>query len=141
MTKISDTRAVIDQFLANTATGDAEGIAALFADEVDWKLNWPERPFAETPWIRSRSKASEVAAHFISIAEHHIPEKAGFSGLRVLVDGADAVVLGVIEQTARPTGRAYTARVALHFTVEEGRIVRYHVYEDSLAVAEAFGAR
>lgn len=29
---------------------------------------------------------------------------------------------------------------ALHLTVEDGLITRHHMYEDSLAVAEAFGA-
>jgi ketosteroid isomerase-like protein len=49
-------------------------------------------------------------------------------------------VLGEIRQTARPTGRAYRARFALHLTVEDGLVTRHHVYEDSLAVAQAFEA-
>ncbi|GAA2783244.1 hypothetical protein GCM10020219_063400 [Nonomuraea dietziae] len=57
---------------------------------------------------------------------------------RILVDGADAVVLGEIRQTARSTGRAYHARFALHLTIEDGLVTRHHVYEDSLAVAQAF---
>ncbi len=47
-------------------------------------------------------------------------------------------MLGVIRQTAAPTGRAYSARFALHLTVRDGLVVRHHVYEDSLAVARAF---
>ena len=48
------------------------------------------------------------------------------------------MVLGEIRLTARPTGRPYRARFALHLTVRHGLIVRHHVYEDSLAVAQAF---
>ncbi|MFE2376902.1 nuclear transport factor 2 family protein [Streptomyces sp. NPDC059398] len=44
-------------------------------------------------------------------------------------------------QTARPTGRAYQARFALHLTVVDGLVTRHHVYEDSLAVAQAFEAK
>jgi ketosteroid isomerase-like protein len=57
---------------------------------------------------------------------------------KVLVDGRDAVVLGDIRQTVKVTGRPYHARCALHLTVDGGVITRYHVYEDSLAVAQAF---
>ncbi len=48
------------------------------------------------------------------------------------------MVLGEIRQTVKTTGRAYRARCALHLTVDSGVITRYHVYEDSLAVARAF---
>ena len=47
-------------------------------------------------------------------------------------------MLGEIRQTVKATGRAYRARYALHITIDSGVITRYHVYEDSLAVARAF---
>jgi ketosteroid isomerase-like protein len=47
-------------------------------------------------------------------------------------------LLGDIRQTVKATGRPYTARCALHLTVDGGVISRYHVYEDSLTVAQAF---
>jgi ketosteroid isomerase-like protein len=66
-----------------------------------------------------------------------VPERADTRVERILADGGDAVVLGVIRRTAAPTGRAYAARFALHLTVRGGLVVRHHVYEDSLAVARA----
>lgn len=57
-----------------------------------------------------------------------------------MVDGTEAVVLGVFRSTARPTGRRYVAAFALHLSVVDGRITRHHVCEDSLAVARAPGA-
>ncbi|WP_240323189.1 MULTISPECIES: nuclear transport factor 2 family protein [Amycolatopsis] len=56
---------------------------------------------------------------------------------QVLVEGRDAVVLGEIQHTVRATDQPYTARCAVHLTVEDGLITRYHVYEDSLSVAQA----
>jgi len=67
-----------------------------------------------------------------------VPGCAAIAIERVLVDGAEAVVLGEIRRTAGATGRAYRARFALHLTVEDGLVVRHHVYEDSLTVACAF---
>ncbi|MFD4635621.1 nuclear transport factor 2 family protein [Streptomyces sp. NPDC058284] len=136
------TRAVIEELLRRIGEGDPERIAELYAERGDWKLDWPESEHgrAATPWIRHRSTRADAAAHFRELAEHHVPEQAATEVERILVDGADAVVLGEIRQTARSTGRPYRARFALHLTVEGGLVTRHHVYEDSLAVAQAFEA-
>ncbi|MFF5493896.1 nuclear transport factor 2 family protein [Streptomyces aquilus] len=134
------TRAVIAELLRRIGRGDPERIAALYAEHADWKLNWPEDEHgrATTPWIRHRATRADAAAHYRELAAHHVPGEADTRIERILVDGADAVILGEIRQTARETGRAYRARFALHLTVEDGLIIRHHVYEDSLTVAQAF---
>ncbi|MFF3935386.1 nuclear transport factor 2 family protein [Streptomyces phaeofaciens] len=141
-TATAPTRSVVEELLRRIAEGDADRIAELYADGADWKLNWPEREHgrAATPWIRHRATRADAAAHYRELAAHHVPGEAGTRVERILVDGADAVVLGEIRQTAAPTGRPYRARFALHLTVADGRVVRHHVYEDSLAVAGAFTA-
>ncbi|MEU3220944.1 nuclear transport factor 2 family protein [Streptomyces sp. NPDC006971] len=134
------TRAVVEELLGRIGAGDPEHIAELYAERGDWKLNWPEGEHGRraTPWIRHRSTRADAVAHYRELAEHHVAGRAATVIERILVDGDDAVVLGEIRQTARSTGRAYRARFALHLTVENGLVVRHHVYEDSLAVARAF---
>ena len=57
----------------------------------------------------------------------------------VLVDGADAVVLGVFTRTIRATGRRFASAAAVHITVDDdGLITRLRLYEDSHAVARAY---
>ncbi len=139
----TNTRTVVEELLRRIGGGDdPERIAELYAEQGDWKLDWPEAEHGRTatPWIRHRSTRADAAAHYRQLAEYHVPEGAGTEVERILVDGSDAVVLGEIRQTARPTGRAYRARFALHLTVEDGLVTRHHVYEDSLAVARAFEA-
>lgn len=140
--RASDTRSVVAELLRRIGAGDPDAIAELYADAVDWRLDWPEAEHgrAETPWIRHRSTGAGAAEHFRQIGGHHVPGEAGTEVERVLVDGEHAVVTGEIRQTARSTGRAYRARFALHLTVEDGLVTRHHVYEDSLAVARAFAA-
>ncbi|GAB7035721.1 nuclear transport factor 2 family protein [Streptomyces platensis subsp. malvinus] len=123
--------------------GDPERIAELYAKRSDWQLDWPEAEHGRvaTPWIRHRSTRADAAAHYRELAEHHVAGQAATEIERILIDGNDAVVLGEIRQTARPTGRAYRARFALHLTVEDGLVTRHHVYEDSLAVAQAFDVK
>ncbi|GGW95757.1 nuclear transport factor 2 family protein [Streptomyces noursei] len=134
------TRSVVEELLHRIGEGDPERIAELYADDADWKLDWPEAEHGRTatPWIRHRTTRADAAAHYRELAEHHIPEAAATEIERILVDGPDAVVLGEIRQTARTTGRAYRARFALHLTVDNGLVTRHHVYEDSLAVTRAF---
>ncbi|AZM50842.1 ketosteroid isomerase [Streptomyces sp. WAC 06738] len=138
----ASTRSVVEELLRRIGEGDPARIAELYAEQSDWKLDWPEAEHGRpaTPWIRHRSTRADAAAHFREIAEHHVPEDVATQVERILVDGEDAVVLGEIRQTARSTGRVYRARFALHLTVEDGFVTRHHVYEDSLAVAQAFDA-
>jgi uncharacterized protein len=136
----SDTRTILEELLQRIGTGDPEHIAELYAEHVDWKLSWPEAEHGRSamPAIRHRSTRADVVDHFHALAEHHMPDEADTRIERILVDGDDAVLLGEIRQTARPTGRPYRARFALHLTVKNGLVTRHHVYEDSLAVAQAF---
>ncbi|MER5520199.1 nuclear transport factor 2 family protein [Streptomyces sp. NPDC002763] len=137
---MSHTHAVVEELLRRIGAGDPERIAELYAEDADWRLNWPqdEHDRPDTPWITHRTGRAGAAAHYRDLAAHHVPERADTRIERVLVDGDDAVVLGEIRGTAKPTGRSYHARFALHLTVRDGLVVRHHVYEDSLAVARAF---
>ncbi|MEU3624869.1 nuclear transport factor 2 family protein [Amycolatopsis coloradensis] len=131
------TRAVVTGFLARLAEGKPEQIAELFAETVDWQLDWPAEGHPAVPWIKPRSTRAEVADHFRALNTFHVPDKRGGGVPRILVDGPDVVVLGEIRQTVKATGKAYIARCALHLTIDNGLIARYHVYEDSLTVAQA----
>jgi uncharacterized protein len=130
-----DTRAVVHQYLSALGAGEVEVVASLFAETFDWRLNWPaDQLGGEIPWIRARATTHDVAQHFRTIAAHHQPAAQGTTVDQVLVDGEDAVVMGTIRQRMLCSGQAYEARFALHLRVTAGRIVRHHVYEDSLAV-------
>lgn len=140
VTETDDTKAAVQRLLGRIGDGDPELIAELYADDCDWRLDWPEDEHrsSATPWIRHRRSRSDAADHFRILGEFHRAEEAATTVDRILVDGADAVVLGEIRQTARTTGRAYRSRFALHLTFADGLVVRHHVYEDSLSVYRAF---
>ncbi|MFF5519285.1 nuclear transport factor 2 family protein [Streptomyces coeruleorubidus] len=127
------TRAVVQEFLAARLAGDTERLVELFADEVDWVL--ADNP--GVPWIRPRSTAAECAAQFDELMEHTVPEDARASLDAFLVDGADAVLMGHLSGTVRATGKSFEGPFALRLTVEDGRITRHHLYENSLSIAEA----
>ena len=127
------TRSVVQDFLAARLAGDTERLIALFADEVDWVL--ADNPAA--PWIRPRSTPAECAALFTELMEHTVPEHARASVDTFLVDGTDAVLMGHLSGTVRATGKSFEGPFALHLTVENGRITRHRLYENSLSIAQA----
>ena len=133
----------MEELLRRIGDGDPESVAEMYAEQGDWKMDWPEAEHGRTatPWIRHCSTRADAAAFYRDLAEHHVAGQAATEVERILVDGSDAVVLGEIRQTARSTGRAYRARFALHLTVEDGIVTRHHIYEDSLAVAQAFDTK
>ncbi|GAA2203852.1 nuclear transport factor 2 family protein [Nonomuraea monospora] len=130
----------VQELLRRIGEGDAERVAELFAEKSEWRFNWPAEGHPAVPWIRPRSSRADVAEHFRMLGAYHVPELNGTSVARILVDGDDAVVLGDIAQTVAATGRSYTSPFALHLTVTDGLITRYHIYEDSLTVARALSA-
>lgn len=135
------TRDIVEELLRRMAEGDHDRTAELFAEPIDWQLDWPAEGHPAVPWIRPRSSRADVADHFRTLEAYHVPELNGTSVTRILVDGTQAVVFGEIAQTVRADGTAYTSPFALHLTVEDGLVTRYHIYEDSLTVARALGAQ
>ncbi|MEU5955177.1 nuclear transport factor 2 family protein [Streptomyces sp. NPDC047525] len=133
MTTEDATRTAVQAFLNHRLTGDTEALTALFADEVDWLL--AENP--GVPWIRPRTTAAECAAQADELAAHTIPEKAGATVDTILVDGTDAVILGSLWGTVRDTGKPFEGPFALRLTVEDGRVTRHHLYENSRSIADA----
>lgn len=132
------TRGAVTKFLTRLEAGDPAQIAELFAESVDWKLDWPEEGHPAVPWIRARTTRADVADHFRQLNAFHLADKQGGVGPTVLVDNTEAVILGEIRQTVRATEKPYVASFALRLSVRGGLITRYHVYEDSLTVANAF---
>jgi uncharacterized protein len=134
-----DTRAAVEELLNRIGCGDPERIADMYAEHVDWQLNWPEDEHGgPVPWIRQRATRADVERHYGDIAAHHVTGRAAAQIAEVLVDGESAVVTGTLTNVVSRTGKRYDARFALHLKVAEGRITSHHVYEDSLAVSRAW---
>ncbi|QIS14170.1 nuclear transport factor 2 family protein [Nocardia arthritidis] len=127
------TRTTVNAFLAARANADTETLTALFADEVDWLL--AENPVV--PWIKPRRTAAECAAQFEELMAYIVPEDARASIDTFLVDGTEAVLFGHLSGTVRATGKSFEGPFALRLTVEEGRITRHHLYENSVSIAAA----
>lgn len=127
------TRTVVQEFLTARLASDTARLTEIFADDVDWLL--AENPVV--PWIRPRSTGPECALQGEELAKYTVAEDSSATMDALLVDGTDAVILGRLSGTVSATGKSFEGPFALRLTVENGRITRHHLYENSLSVAEA----
>ena len=127
------TKSLILRFLETLGTGDADQIAALFADDVDWNVAGN----GDLPWVGRRSQKAHVADYFRTMWSQFAG--AGTAVVHsVLVDGDSGVVFATIANASAATGRPFETPVAMHFETSAGEIVKLHLYEDSWAVSNAF---
>jgi len=130
------TEAVTTEFLRRLSVQDAHGLGELFADEIDWNVPGD----ANLPWTGRRSRRDQVPEYFAALWGALVPGESTAAVDKVVIDGAEAVVLGGFVHTAGSTGKRFETPVALHLTVADGKIVRLHLYEDTLTVSRAFEA-
>jgi ketosteroid isomerase-like protein len=129
------TRETVDSFFARFGAGDLPALLDLFAEQVDFRVSGAPN----VPWAGHRSSKEEIA-EFFGLFGKHLTAPETFALDTTIVDGEHAVVTGNCVFGVLSTGKTFTNDFALHFTVTAGKIVRYHMYEDSHAISMAFTA-
>lgn len=123
------TRQTIESFFRRLSSG--EDVSDIFAESVDHYV-----PGAEAvPWTGRRSTRAEVAEFFGMLREYLEPRS--FDLTQLIVQDYEAVALGRFAYRVRSNGRPFEGQFALHLTVADGLITRYHMYEDSYALERA----
>lgn len=131
-----DARAVAGQLLAAIGAHDLDGLAALFAEEVDWFVPGS----SALPWTGRRTHGSQAADFFAVMWPYYLADRSTAEIHEIMSDGSSAVVLGSFSHVVRDTGRAFTTPVALHIKVEGGKITHLQLYEDTLLITQSFGS-
>ncbi|PJN30970.1 hypothetical protein CG747_45440 [Streptomyces sp. CB02959] len=120
------------EFYRHVAAREIEALGELIAEEIDWDIYGAE----VVPWVGPRRTRAEAVEFFATLSDHLESEE--FTVNRIVVDGADAVVIGHMRQIVKATGKVFDSPFAFHLKVEGGKIARYITFEDSLALARAF---
>jgi hypothetical protein len=128
------TKDVAEQLVQRLGAGDAEGLGALFAESIDWRVPFNEK----LPWTGTRSQKSDVPEYFRTLWSSLEAGKSIVEFDTILVDGDDAVLLAHFSHMAAPTGKRFDTDVAMRITVSGDKITRLHLYEDTFAVDQAF---
>ncbi|WP_075693729.1 nuclear transport factor 2 family protein [Streptomyces acidiscabies] len=135
-TDTQTSRTVAKKFVERLAKHDPDGIQELFAEEIDWHVPGSDA----LPWTGRRTRREEVAPYFTTMWSHFAHDESKAVLERIVVDGGDVALMAVFTHTVAANGKEFSTPTAMHLTVEDGRIVRLHQYEDTLTVAEAFNA-
>ena len=114
------------------AEGKAAEAAALFADSVSFSIPHPPG----IPWVPEVSSADDMRT-FFELLQTHVQAKQ-FDLHQIIAADDDVVLTGRMVSQVKKTGRDIDTAFALHTTVHNGKITRYHLYEDTYAVARAY---
>ncbi|WP_019818593.1 nuclear transport factor 2 family protein [Saccharomonospora saliphila] len=133
MTTTTTPEDVVREVFRRDGAGDLDGAAALFAPSVDFAI--PGAP--DIPWIPDADSPEGMREFFRRL--HDQLSRESFDITHTLTDGDDVVLLGRLHSVVKATGRPIHSRFAMHMTVTDGLITRWHMYEDGWEVARAAG--
>ncbi|AOS63793.1 nuclear transport factor 2 family protein [Actinoalloteichus hymeniacidonis] len=108
-------------------------LAEHYDEDVDWFIPGDT---SVVPWIGRKVGRAGVAEFYTQLAAG--TELAHFGIDTIIGDGDRCVVLGGLRTTVLATGRVIETDFAFDVRVRDGLITRYHMFEDTWAVASAF---
>jgi ketosteroid isomerase-like protein len=128
----SAAKVVRAQYLASAA-GDLEALRATLAPDVEWTemAGFPLAGTYRTPTGVTSNVMDKLGTDWDQWTAHDDT---------YVVDGENVVVLARYTATNRATGRPIDVRVAHHFIVRSGRIVRFEQFVDTAKVRDAMPA-
>ncbi|WP_033318898.1 nuclear transport factor 2 family protein [Streptomyces yerevanensis] len=120
------------QYLAS-AHGDLEALRATLADDVEWTemAGFPLAGTYRTPEGVTSAVMEQLAKDWDDWTAHDDT---------YVVDGENVVVLARYTATNKATGKDINVRVAHHFIVRGGLIVRFEQFVDTAKVRDAMSA-
>lgn len=130
---MSQVRAIAEQYLARTAEGDIDHILELFAPDATLRVDGSPR----IPWLGERITEAARREFFELLFAKVTVER--FDVEKILTDSSDALILGELSDVVNATGRRFGFPFVIRITVADDRVTRYHMFEDSYALHEAFG--
>ncbi|MEU1272291.1 nuclear transport factor 2 family protein [Streptomyces sp. NPDC005799] len=121
---------IIEDHYAASARGDLDGMVAPFAPDVEW-TEMAGFPYAGT--YHGPAAVREAVFERLGV------DWAGYEAVpeQLVDDGESVVAFGTYSGTYRATGKAMRARFVHHWTVRDGRVVRFEQFTDTHLVRAA----
>jgi ketosteroid isomerase-like protein len=105
--------------------GDVPAILGMLADDVDW---YDPGPPEVTHAGRYRGR-DDVGRFFSKVGESLDIE--AFQQTEFIAKGDRVIVLGSIRAKVKRTGLVYDSEFAMSWTLRDGRVTKWQVYEDT----------
>lgn len=131
-----DTRAVVTALYKAYREGNAEHVASLIHDDIDWIIHGPARVFPFEGPRRGKAQVLEVLG---AIAQQF--ELKRYEHELLIVEGDRAAVLSKTSFVQRSTGRTLSMQIVNFIRVQDGKIIEFREISDTFdAVEQAMGA-
>ena len=127
-----ETRNLIENFYQALANRDLHALLTLFAEKVDWDVPGNEEL---APWLGKRQSRNEIKEFHQLLWQSVEPVSAEIE--HILADGNFGVATGQFSSLMLRSGQVYSSIFSAHFTLKDGKIVRYRFLEDSHGLVEA----
>lgn len=128
---MTEARSIVERYFGAFGTGDTEAALACVHPDAIWHVDGD--PIVRTVGIiRGRDAVRAWQTRFPSSFR-----PIDFSVDRLIAEGEDVMALGHFRHLVVPTGAIVDSDYAIRFTVRDGLIARYQIFEDSLLIARA----
>ena len=128
-----ENKRVVQSIFEAFGRGDVPGVLAHLSEDVTWKAPGPE----VIPYFGDRHGHAGATEFFVQLGTNVDFEH--FEPGAFVAEGERVVVLGRERGRVKNTGKTFDNEWALVFTVEGGKVTGFQCYENTAAIAEAFG--
>lgn len=125
---------LIQNYFAAFSRGDIAGALALMTEDVVWHIDGTLQ-VSTVGLLRGKTQVKQWLASF----PIHFQPRA-FSIDRLIESDDTVIALGRFRHTIISSGHTIGSDYAIRFTLREGLIARYQIFEDSALLARAFDA-
>ncbi|MDR4954690.1 nuclear transport factor 2 family protein [Chryseobacterium sp. ES2] len=128
----SNIQETIQQFLQFMSERNLIALTNLFSDTVDWYIPGDEQKVA---WLGVRNNKQEVAEFFELLWKNTEPVSAKID--HIFTDDENAVITGEFVTKMLETSKIVESLFCIQMCIQNNKIIRYRLLEDSLAVSKA----
>jgi ketosteroid isomerase-like protein len=129
-----ETEGVIHSFFQRSAQADAEAVAELYAEEVDFYIAESEY----MPWTGRRINRKEVLEALHLLFDTFVTGEEDSEIDHIFIDEKEAAIFGLSGRTVKATGKKFKEPFCMRFTIENGFITKFLMLEDSRQIEKAF---
>ncbi|MDW9381548.1 nuclear transport factor 2 family protein [Chryseobacterium sp. JV558] len=128
----SNIQEIIQHFLQFLSERNLKELTNLFSDTVDWYIPGDEE---KAPWLGIRNNKQEVSDFFELLWKNTEPISAKID--HIFTDDENAVITGEFATKMLETGNIAESLFCIQMRIQDHKIIRYRLLEDSLAVSKA----
>ena len=122
---------LVQRVYQNFKSGEIKALLNLLSDNIEWQL--PE--IENVPFAGKHQGHEEMGQFLTSLIETQ--EVQHFEPREFIAHGDKVVALGHYAWLVKSTGREFGGDFAHVFTLDNGKVVRFHEYMDTAAAAAA----